>query len=294
MESSDQPDAQLPNGSQQSKLSVNSLNYSQNSLPKKSFWKNIEKFYFRYRSAMQKVILCLIAIPVTIVIGVFVHQHYEQVNIAQQHYHEAYSQFEDAENVLDSAWRSSKSDADQLGYSVQSTKERDAYTKWKAELDKASDFISSYSFDSEPSNDLDNVRKQTKRMEELTKKAQSMDSTLCRLGDEAMDVHQKAETQRAEQAKKAEEAAEAQAARQDQQTHQNQRSQEAQRSRQSQQQASLGNSNGRSAYYKNCDAVRAAGKAPLYQDEPGYEPRLDADGDGVACEPYHRHHHWHW
>jgi endonuclease YncB( thermonuclease family) len=38
-------------------------------------------------------------------------------------------------------------------------------------------------------------------------------------------------------------------------------------------------------YYANCDAVRAAGKAPLYRGQPGYEtPRLDRDGDGIACE----------
>ncbi len=40
-----------------------------------------------------------------------------------------------------------------------------------------------------------------------------------------------------------------------------------------------------SVYYANCDAVRAAGKAPLYRGQPGYEtPRLDRDGDGVACK----------
>jgi len=38
-------------------------------------------------------------------------------------------------------------------------------------------------------------------------------------------------------------------------------------------------------YYDNCTAVRAAGAAPLYAGQPGYEtPRLDRDGDGVACE----------
>jgi hypothetical protein len=38
-------------------------------------------------------------------------------------------------------------------------------------------------------------------------------------------------------------------------------------------------------YYANCDAVRAAGKAPLHRGDPGYEtPRLDRDGDGTACE----------
>lgn len=37
-------------------------------------------------------------------------------------------------------------------------------------------------------------------------------------------------------------------------------------------------------YYANCDAVRAAGAAPLYAGEPGYRAGLDRDGDGVACE----------
>lgn len=39
-----------------------------------------------------------------------------------------------------------------------------------------------------------------------------------------------------------------------------------------------------SLYYANCDAVRAAGKAPLDRGEPGYRSGLDRDGDGVACE----------
>jgi endonuclease YncB( thermonuclease family) len=39
-----------------------------------------------------------------------------------------------------------------------------------------------------------------------------------------------------------------------------------------------------SAYYANCDAVRAAGKAPLYEGQPGYRSSLDRDHDGVACE----------
>ena len=36
--------------------------------------------------------------------------------------------------------------------------------------------------------------------------------------------------------------------------------------------------------YKNCAAVRAADKAPLYRGQPGYAPKLDRDGDGIACE----------
>ena len=38
------------------------------------------------------------------------------------------------------------------------------------------------------------------------------------------------------------------------------------------------------ASYANCAAVRAAGKAPLLRGEPGYNPNLDGDRDGIACE----------
>ncbi|SDM13495.1 micrococcal nuclease [Paenibacillus sp. OK060] len=37
-------------------------------------------------------------------------------------------------------------------------------------------------------------------------------------------------------------------------------------------------------YYKNCDAVRAAGADPIYEGEPGYSRKLDRDGDGIGCE----------
>ena len=37
-------------------------------------------------------------------------------------------------------------------------------------------------------------------------------------------------------------------------------------------------------YYENCDAVRAAGAAPIYAEDPGYSTKLDRDQDGVACE----------
>lgn len=36
--------------------------------------------------------------------------------------------------------------------------------------------------------------------------------------------------------------------------------------------------------YANCDAVRAAGKAPLHKGDPGYSTKLDRDGDGTACD----------
>ena len=37
-------------------------------------------------------------------------------------------------------------------------------------------------------------------------------------------------------------------------------------------------------YYKNCDAARADGAAPVHRNDPGYGRHLDRDGDGVGCE----------
>jgi Protein of unknown function (DUF1524)/Excalibur calcium-binding domain len=41
---------------------------------------------------------------------------------------------------------------------------------------------------------------------------------------------------------------------------------------------------GGGAHYRNCDAVRAAGKAPIHRGDPGYSRQLDRDGDGVGCD----------
>lgn len=41
------------------------------------------------------------------------------------------------------------------------------------------------------------------------------------------------------------------------------------------------------AYYARCDDARAAGAAPIRRGQPGYRSGLDADGDGIACEPYY-------
>jgi hypothetical protein len=38
--------------------------------------------------------------------------------------------------------------------------------------------------------------------------------------------------------------------------------------------------------WRRCDDARAAGTAPIYRGEPGYREGLDADNDGIACEPY--------
>ena len=40
------------------------------------------------------------------------------------------------------------------------------------------------------------------------------------------------------------------------------------------------------AYYRNCAHARRSGAAPISRGQPGYRSELDADGDGVACEPF--------
>jgi hypothetical protein len=37
-------------------------------------------------------------------------------------------------------------------------------------------------------------------------------------------------------------------------------------------------------YFRNCDAARAAGAAPVRRGDPGYASHLDRDNDGVGCE----------
>ena len=45
------------------------------------------------------------------------------------------------------------------------------------------------------------------------------------------------------------------------------------------------NSSGKGkAHYKNCEEAKEAGAAPLHKGDPGYSPKLDRDGDGIACE----------
>jgi len=39
---------------------------------------------------------------------------------------------------------------------------------------------------------------------------------------------------------------------------------------------------------RNCADARARGLAPAKRGQPGYAPWLDADNDGIACEPYRR------
>jgi hypothetical protein len=44
----------------------------------------------------------------------------------------------------------------------------------------------------------------------------------------------------------------------------------------------------REPYYANCREAFQDGRANIGRGEPGYRRPLDADGDGLACEPYTR------
>ncbi|SDE14624.1 Excalibur calcium-binding domain-containing protein [Priestia aryabhattai B8W22] len=77
---------------------------------------------------------------------------------------------------------------------------------------------------------------------------------------EALQAKQQAEAEQArkEAEEKAQAEAEAQAQQQQQQT--------------------------QTASFANCTEVRAAGRAPIRQGEPGFEPKFDRDGDGIGCD----------
>lgn len=41
-------------------------------------------------------------------------------------------------------------------------------------------------------------------------------------------------------------------------------------------------------YFRNCRAAHAAGRYNIRRGDPSYRAQLDADNDGLACEPYRR------
>ncbi|MCL6684092.1 excalibur calcium-binding domain-containing protein [Sphingomonas alba] len=45
-------------------------------------------------------------------------------------------------------------------------------------------------------------------------------------------------------------------------------------------------------FYPSCSWARTFGAAPIHRGEPGYRSRLDADDDGIACEPYAGNQEW--
>jgi Excalibur calcium-binding domain len=44
----------------------------------------------------------------------------------------------------------------------------------------------------------------------------------------------------------------------------------------------------RATYYNSCREAFQDGRINIRTGEPGYRPELDADGDGLACEPFLR------
>ncbi|MDK7463833.1 excalibur calcium-binding domain-containing protein [Bacillus paranthracis] len=121
------------------------------------------------------------------------------------------------------------------------------------------------------------ARKQEDEKRQADEQARKQQEEQKRLADEQTRKQQEEQKRQAdEQARKQQEEQKRQA------DEQARKQQEEQKTQQTQTQPASGNTS--SAYYKNCAAVRAAGKAPLYKGQPGYASHLDRDGDGVACE----------
>ncbi|OYW43781.1 MAG: hypothetical protein B7Z38_00115 [Rhodobacterales bacterium 12-64-8] len=48
----------------------------------------------------------------------------------------------------------------------------------------------------------------------------------------------------------------------------------------------MGGLSPRTTFYGTCREAFMDGRANIRAGEPGYRRELDADGDGLACEPY--------
>ncbi|HDR8191666.1 excalibur calcium-binding domain-containing protein [Bacillus cereus] len=121
------------------------------------------------------------------------------------------------------------------------------------------------------------ARKQEDEKRQADEQARKQQEEQKRQADEQARKQQEEQKRQAdEQARKQQEEQKRQA------DEQARKQQEEQKTQQAQTQPASGNTS--SAYYKNCAAVRAARKAPLYKGQPGYDSHLDRDGDGVACE----------
>ncbi|HHT7220679.1 TPA: excalibur calcium-binding domain-containing protein [Bacillus cereus] len=121
------------------------------------------------------------------------------------------------------------------------------------------------------------ARKQEDEKRQADEQARKQQEEQKRQADEQARKQQEEQKRQAdEQARKQQEEQKRQA------DEQARKQQEEQKAQQAQTQPANGNTD--SAYYKNCAAVRAAGKAPLHKGQPGYSSHLDRDGDGIACE----------
>ena len=125
-----------------------------------------------------------------------------------------------------------------------------------------------------------NVRKasdiaQEEEAKKVAEKKKAAEEAAAKKVAEEKKAAEEAAAKKAAEEEAARKAAEEQAAAQAEAQRQ---AEEAARQAQQQQQAQ------QNVHYANCSEVRAAGAAPLYQGQPGYNGKLDRDHDGVACE----------
>ncbi|GDZ66713.1 hypothetical protein MCC01990_04300 [Bifidobacteriaceae bacterium MCC01990] len=125
-----------------------------------------------------------------------------------------------------------------------------------------------------------NVRKasdiaQEEEAKKVAEEKKAAEETAAKKVAEEKKAAEEAAAKKAAEEEAARKAAEEQAAAQAEAQRQ---AEEAARQAQQQQQAQ------QNVHYANCSEVRAAGAAPLYQGQPGYNGKLDRDHDGVACE----------
>ncbi|AJG59976.1 TPA: excalibur calcium-binding domain-containing protein [Bacillus cereus] len=131
-------------------------------------------------------------------------------------------------------------------------------------------------------NEKRQAEEQTRKQED--EKRQAEEQARKQQEEQKRLVDEQARKQQEEQKRLADEQARKQQEEQKRQADEQARKQQEEQKKVQQTQIQPASGNTSNAYYKNCDAVRAAGKAPLYKDQPGYSRKLDKDGDGVACE----------
>ncbi|PFV95652.1 calcium-binding protein [Bacillus thuringiensis] len=160
---------------------------------------------------------------------------------------------------------------------VASNNEEQKDSEQKKELEKKEADEKTQKQEDEKRQAEEQARKQEDEKRQAEEQARKQQEEQKRLADE------QARKQQEKQKRQADEQARKQQGEQKRQAdEQARKQQEEQKAQQTQTQPASGNTS--SAYYKNCAAVRAAGKAPLHKGQPGYDSHLDRDGDGVACE----------
>ncbi|WP_394531827.1 hypothetical protein C1N83_00215 [Priestia aryabhattai] len=114
---------------------------------------------------------------------------------------------------------------------------------------------------------------EAKKLEEQKAKAaeeKRKQEEAARIAEEKRVAEQKQKEQEALQAKQQDEAEQAK--------------REAEEQAQAEVQAQQQQQQTQTATFANCTEVRAAGRAPIRQGEPGFQAKFDRDGDGIGCD----------